>query len=141
METGSRIPIWRTFVSPKQESFVSQNTKPGACPTAERSTILIHVCGSLHCWTTQRQWSDPRFVDRFLDSIHATEITSLCVYIALLLLLLLSKMAEKVTVLLFDVSKCYLWSAPARPTLDRSTWRALVVRSIWIDPLLDTPQK
>ena len=47
----------------------------GACPTVERSTILIHVCGSLHCWTTQRRWSDPRFVDRFLDSIHAAEIT------------------------------------------------------------------
>ena len=32
-----------------------------------------------------------------------------------------------------------LWSAPARPTVDRSTWRALVDRSIGIDPLLDTP--
>ena len=33
--------------------------------------------------------------------------------------------------LLFDVSKCFfLWSAPARPTADRSTWRALVDRSM-----------
>jgi len=64
----------------------------GACSTVERSTILIHVCGSLHCWTTQRQWSDPRFVSRFLASIHDAEITWLCVYVALLLLLI--KMAE-----------------------------------------------
>ena len=38
--------------------------------------------------------SDPRIVDQFLASIHASEITWLCVYIALLLLLI--KMAEKV---------------------------------------------
>ena len=33
----------------------------------------------------------------------------------------------------------FLWSAPARSTVDRSTWRALVDRSIWIDPPLDAP--
>ena len=34
----------------------------------------------------------------------------------------------------------FWWSAPARPTKDQSTWRALVDRSIWIDPLLDMPR-
>ena len=75
--------------------YLCCNLAKTACPTVERSTILIHVCGSLHCWTTLRQWSDPRFVDQFLDSIHAAEIMWLCVYIALLLLLI--KMAVKIS--------------------------------------------
>jgi len=115
--------LWTWYHCAPNHRLVLRFDRFGACPTVERSTILIHVRGSLHCWTTQRQWSDPRFVDWFLASIHVAEITWLCVYIALLLLLLLLiKMAEKAIInincrckqmlLLFDVSK---WNVKFNP--------------------------